>query len=123
MENDEVPTLKLRLVKPKSDRKVKWTSETVDNEDLNKKKSKCCCIYTKPKVFGESSSSDSSDDECDHCKGHTDKKKKKVHHHCDPNAESCELPRAAVTSNAAHVNDKVDSSDNVNPNPDSNLNQ
>lgn len=35
-----------------------------------------CCIYKKPKEFGESSSSeDDSDDECDHCKGHVDKKK------------------------------------------------
>lgn len=35
-----------------------------------------CCIYKKPKEFGESSSSEDSDDECDLCKGHVDKKKK-----------------------------------------------
>jgi len=28
---------------------------------MNKKKSKCCCIYVKPKKFGESDSEDDSD--------------------------------------------------------------
>lgn len=32
-----------------------------------------CCIYEKPHVFGESSSE--TDDECDHCRGHKEKKK------------------------------------------------
>ena len=35
-----------------------------------------CCIYEKPKVFGESSSSD-SEDECGHCRGHKKKCYKK----------------------------------------------
>lgn len=35
-----------------------------------------CCIYEKPRKFGESSSSD-SDNECDHCQGHVERKKKK----------------------------------------------
>lgn len=35
-----------------------------------------CCIYEKPRKFGESSSSDSSDDECEHCQGHVEKRKK-----------------------------------------------
>lgn len=35
-----------------------------------------CCIFEKPRKFGESSSSD-SDDECDHCQGHVERKKKK----------------------------------------------
>lgn len=30
-----------------------------------------CCIYEKPKEFGESSS-DESEDECEHCHGHKD---------------------------------------------------
>ena len=34
-----------------------------------------CCIYEKPKTFGESSSED-SDDECEHCHGHKDDHKK-----------------------------------------------
>jgi len=76
-QDGDVPTLTLRLKKPKNDKKVQWTTETVDNEDMNKKKSKCCCIYNKPKKFDESSSSDDSDDECDHCHGHVEKKKLK----------------------------------------------
>ncbi|GAB1869323.1 hypothetical protein CAJAP_10402 [Camponotus japonicus] len=73
--NTDVPTVRLRLRKPKSNKKVQWTKGTVDNEHLNKKKSKCCCIYEKPKTFGESSSED-SDDECEHCHGHKDAHKK-----------------------------------------------
>lgn len=37
----DVPTVRLRLRKPKSNKKVQWTQGTVDNENLNKKKSKC----------------------------------------------------------------------------------
>ncbi|KAG5889640.1 hypothetical protein JTB14_028919 [Gonioctena quinquepunctata] len=51
---------------------------------MNKKKSKCCCIFNKPREFGESSSED-SDDECDHCHGHVDKKK----HKAPPNTSDC----------------------------------
>ncbi|XP_052790625.1 E3 ubiquitin-protein ligase PPP1R11-like [Mya arenaria] len=70
-EGSRSPTLALKLRKPKNDKKVKWTTETVDNEHLNKKKSKCCCIYEKPRMFGESS--DEDDDECGHCRGHKKK--------------------------------------------------
>lgn len=78
-EGDEVDqgekTVKLKLQKKASteSRKVTWTEETVDNEHLNRKKSKCCCIYVKPKKFvpgEEESSDDSSGDECEHCPGH-----------------------------------------------------
>ncbi|CAH1113863.1 unnamed protein product [Psylliodes chrysocephalus] len=77
----EVPRVTLKLRKPRTDRKVKWSTETVDNENMNKKKSKCCCIYEKPKKFGESSDDDSEDDddsdECDHCHGHVERRKNK----------------------------------------------
>lgn len=33
-----------------------------------------CCIYKKPTVFGESSSED--DEECEHCFGHPEKRRK-----------------------------------------------
>ncbi|XP_053694789.1 E3 ubiquitin-protein ligase PPP1R11 [Sabethes cyaneus] len=74
----EPPVLRLRLQKPPSSRKVQWTNGTVDNEHLNRKKSKCCCIYKKPLQFGESSSE--SEDECEHCFGHVELKKKNKPH-------------------------------------------
>ena len=39
---------------------VQWTSDTVDNEHLGKKSSKCCCIYKKKKKWDEDSDSDDS---------------------------------------------------------------
>uniref|UniRef100_A0A161MPX3 E3 ubiquitin-protein ligase PPP1R11 n=1 Tax=Triatoma infestans TaxID=30076 RepID=A0A161MPX3_TRIIF len=72
-----VRTIRLTLRKPKPAKQVKWSTETVDNEHLNRKKSKCCCIYEKPKNFGESSSE--SDDECENCFGHVELKKKNRH--------------------------------------------
>ena len=66
------PTLKLRLTqtKQKERRKVQWSSETVDNEHLGRKKSKCCCVFVKKRPFGQSDSEE-SDDDCDNCCGHT----------------------------------------------------
>ncbi|XP_020829849.1 E3 ubiquitin-protein ligase PPP1R11 isoform X1 [Phascolarctos cinereus] len=60
-------TIKLRKRKP--DKKVEWSSDTVDNEHLGRRSSKCCCIYEKPRAFGESSTE--SDDEDDEGCGHT----------------------------------------------------
>jgi len=71
----EEETVVLTLRKPKSTKKVVWSEETVDNEHLNRKKSKCCCIYRKPHKFDESSSE--SEDECDNCHGHVELKNKK----------------------------------------------
>ncbi|XP_046371275.2 E3 ubiquitin-protein ligase PPP1R11-like [Haliotis rufescens] len=73
-ESPPSPPLRLKLKKPKPDKKVKWTSETVDNENMGKKKSKCCCVYEKPRSFGESSSEDEGEDGCSHhCRGHKKK--------------------------------------------------
>ncbi|ORX89943.1 hypothetical protein K493DRAFT_318311 [Basidiobolus meristosporus CBS 931.73] len=47
-----------------SNRRVRWDDNVVDNEGLGKKKSKICCIYSKPRAFGESDS-DESDTESD----------------------------------------------------------
>eukprot|EP01038_Epipyxis_sp_PR26KG_P010150 gene10150-13653_t len=41
---------------------VRWSNDTIDNENLNKKKSKRCCIYHKPRAFGESDSDESDSD-------------------------------------------------------------
>ena len=52
-------------------RRVSWTTDTVDNEMLNRKKSKCCCVYKKPRGWDESSSEDENcDTNCQHCSGH-----------------------------------------------------
>ncbi|CEM33346.1 unnamed protein product [Vitrella brassicaformis CCMP3155] len=58
---------------------VTWEEGTVDNEHMDKKKSKKCCIYHKPREFGESSSESEGDDHpCSHqhC-SHQHKNKKK----------------------------------------------
>ena len=75
-----LPSVRMKLKKPKGKKKVAFSADTVDNENLNKKKSKCCCIYEKPREFGESSSE--SDDECEHCKGHPE------HKHAKPDSSS-----------------------------------
>ncbi|XP_023224114.1 protein phosphatase 1 regulatory subunit 11-like [Centruroides sculpturatus] len=72
--SQNLQVVRLKLKKPSTQKKVKWSEETVDNENLNKKKSKCCCIYVKPLEFAESSSD--TDDECDHCRGHVEIKRK-----------------------------------------------
>jgi len=70
----ESSSVRLVLKKPQPSKKVNWTTETVDNEHMGKRKSKCCCIYKKPHVFGESSS-ESDEDECDNCSGHCEQRK------------------------------------------------
>uniref|UniRef100_A0A6I8RLM4 E3 ubiquitin-protein ligase PPP1R11 n=1 Tax=Xenopus tropicalis TaxID=8364 RepID=A0A6I8RLM4_XENTR len=76
-ENDTQPehrSLTLKLRKRKPDKKVEWTCDTVDNENLGRRSSKCCCIYEKPRPFGESSSESEDEDDCcesAHCiRGH-----------------------------------------------------
>ncbi|XP_001355047.3 E3 ubiquitin-protein ligase PPP1R11 [Drosophila pseudoobscura] len=75
-----MPTLRFVLRRPASPtispssscsplpRHVRFHESVVDNEKMNRRKSKCCCIYRKPHPFGESSSD--TDDECEHCFGH-----------------------------------------------------
>ncbi|XP_039500772.1 type 1 phosphatases regulator ypi1 [Drosophila santomea] len=63
--------LRLRLSPQRvtsTERHVGFHAGVIDNEHMNRRKSKCCCIYRKPHPFGESSSS--TDDECEHCFGH-----------------------------------------------------
>ncbi|KAL7071862.1 hypothetical protein ACQ4LE_008840 [Meloidogyne hapla] len=52
--------------------RVQWTEDTVDNENLGKRKSKCCCIFKKKRDWNDSDSSD-EDCESDHCRGHKGK--------------------------------------------------
>lgn len=62
-------TLTLRLNRPK--KKVSWKEGTVDNEFMQKKSSKICCIFHKEKPFDED---DSDDDDCNHDHHHNDNK-------------------------------------------------
>ncbi|KAJ1969377.1 Type 1 phosphatases regulator ypi1 [Dispira parvispora] len=62
---------------PRRQPRVKWDNDVVDNEGLNRKKSKVCCIFRKTRRFDESDS-DESDSDCDsddHHHGHDNKGK------------------------------------------------
>ncbi|KPP66713.1 protein phosphatase 1 regulatory subunit 11-like [Scleropages formosus] len=56
-------SLTITLRKRKTEKKVEWSSDTVDNEHLGRRSSKCCCVYEKPRKFGESSSESEGEDE------------------------------------------------------------
>lgn len=87
---------------------VRWTDDVIDNEHMNKKKSKVCCIFHKNRPFGESSSDESSSssgsdsdsdsdsgsrnnghnhqDHCDHSKQRRRRRAKKLEREPSPNA-------------------------------------
>ncbi|KAK1288818.1 hypothetical protein QJS10_CPB19g00073 [Acorus calamus] len=55
-------TLTLRLELPsKKKKKVTWKEGTVDNEFLNRRSSKKCCVFHKQRPFDEDDSDDESD--------------------------------------------------------------
>jgi len=71
--NEESPViLRLHAVSNPDERRVTWDEEVIDNENMGKKSSKgtpsiqvlfkqiVCCIYHRPRQFGESSSEESS---------------------------------------------------------------
>nr|XP_034791211.2 E3 ubiquitin-protein ligase PPP1R11-like [Pan paniscus] len=62
-------SLTIKLPKWKPEKKVEWTSDTVDNERMRRRSSKCCSIYEKSRAFGESST-ESDEEEEEGC-GHT----------------------------------------------------
>eukprot|EP01035_Chromulina_nebulosa_P018100 gene18100-23751_t len=57
-ENNKVLLLKLKQKK----KSIQWSKTVVDNEFMNKKTSKKCCIFHKRKAFGESDSDESDSD-------------------------------------------------------------
>ncbi|CAF1211544.1 unnamed protein product [Rotaria sp. Silwood1] len=69
------PTLILELHRPiDTGPRVHWSEGTIDNEYMNKKKSKCCCIYTKPHDPQSNDDKITEVDEynnCQHCRYHT----------------------------------------------------
>ncbi|KAL6030275.1 hypothetical protein STEG23_014523 [Scotinomys teguina] len=50
------------LKKAKPCKRVAWSSDTIDNEHLGRRSSKCC-VYEKPRAFGESSSESEKEDD------------------------------------------------------------
>ncbi|CAN0050035.1 unnamed protein product [Phaeothamnion confervicola] len=56
---EKPPVLTLRL---SARRHVEWGQDVVDNEGMDKKSSKRCCIFHKQRKFGESSSDESDSD-------------------------------------------------------------
>jgi len=75
------PTLVLELHRPtETGPRVRWTEGTIDNEYLNKKKSKCCCIYTKPHDPHANDDDNNPNkptvndeyENCQHCRYHTE---------------------------------------------------
>lgn len=53
---------KIVILRLKEKPSVKWTEETLNNENMGKKSSKRCCIYHKNKKFAESDSDESDSD-------------------------------------------------------------
>ncbi|GJE89930.1 protein phosphatase inhibitor Ypi1 domain-containing protein [Phanerochaete sordida] len=92
-EETEAGTLRLRGG-PRERRRnrpgVLWREDVVDNEHMGKKSSKICCIYHKPRKFGESSSEESSDSDSD-----TDS-----HHHRHRSCSHRSQPRDGADSAA-----------------------
>lgn len=70
------PTLILELHRPvDAGPRVRWSEGTIDNECMNKKKSKCCCIYTKshdPQSDNDKLTEVDEYDNCQHCRYHTE---------------------------------------------------
>eukprot|EP01040_Poterioochromonas_malhamensis_P002702 gene2702-2878_t len=73
-EREEERVLTLHLTEAKS---ITWADGTVDNEHMGKKSSKRCCIYHKPKAFGESDSEE-SDSDTEKAKKDTERKEEKI---------------------------------------------
>mmetsp|Transcript_5330 Transcript_5330/g.8249 ORF Transcript_5330/g.8249 Transcript_5330/m.8249 type:complete len:92 (-) Transcript_5330:445-720(-) len=55
-------TIQLHLARKPRRKGVRWADDTVDNEHLGKKSSKICCVYHKPRSFGESSDESGGED-------------------------------------------------------------
>ncbi|KAK6462801.1 phosphatase inhibitor-domain-containing protein [Scheffersomyces coipomensis] len=59
---------------------VSWNEDVVDNEHMNKKKSKICCIFHPQREFGEESGS-SSDDSSSDLSGDEGDRRNNIHNH------------------------------------------
>ncbi|CAD5229332.1 unnamed protein product [Bursaphelenchus okinawaensis] len=50
---------------------VTWSADTVDNENMGRLKSNCCCVYVKPRIWDDPSTWEQDENETEHCRGHT----------------------------------------------------
>ncbi|CAG9532771.1 unnamed protein product [Cercopithifilaria johnstoni] len=68
---DKVPLI-LHLTQCETERPhVTWAEGTIDNEHLGRRKSNCCCIWVKPRVWDDSTTWEQDECEVEHCRGHT----------------------------------------------------
>ena len=63
------------------ERHVQFAAEVVDNENMNKKKSKICCIYTKPHNCDDTDTESDASDDDQNRNGYERKPKYKQHKH------------------------------------------
>uniref|UniRef100_A0A915PQB2 E3 ubiquitin-protein ligase PPP1R11 n=1 Tax=Setaria digitata TaxID=48799 RepID=A0A915PQB2_9BILA len=62
----------LRLKEPENEKPhVTWAEGTIDNENLGKLKSNCCCIWVEPRVWDDPTTWEQDECEVEHCRGHT----------------------------------------------------
>ncbi|XP_040607430.1 E3 ubiquitin-protein ligase PPP1R11-like [Mesocricetus auratus] len=79
----ENQSLTIKLQERKPEKKIEWTTDTVDNEHMGRRSSKCCCICEKPRAFSESSTESEEDEErCGHT--HCVRGNRKGWHHSTP---------------------------------------
>ncbi|CAN7104351.1 hypothetical protein BRARA_E01233 [Brassica rapa] len=80
------PTERLVLRLNRKKKKVSWKDGTVDNEFMQKKSSKKCCIFHKQKPFDEDDSEEDEDNN--------------HHHDHDHNHEHCESGEASSSNDS-----------------------
>eukprot|EP00892_Ulva_mutabilis_P000605 jgi/Ulvmu1/10545/UM064_0083.1 len=61
---ESVGVMHLALAPKRRKKTIKWSDDTVDNEDLGKKKSKKCCVFHARRQFGDWSDDNDSDCDC-----------------------------------------------------------
>ena len=82
-----LPPTHLRLKLKRRVRKVRFTEDTVDNEDLCRKKSKCCCIFHRQRSFDSDGSGDDGSNQGSDCEESAAKRQRSAGGDADADAE------------------------------------
>ena len=82
-----LPPTHLRLKLKRRVRKVRFTEDTVDNEDLCRKKSKCCCIFHRQRSFDSDGLGDDGSNHGSDCEEGAAKRQRSVGGDADADAE------------------------------------